>query len=58
MNTFNKESGKMIEDTDDAKREKDKYSGKPIVQAELNTYKTFKLKMSDFNPRYDRKMDG
>ena len=58
MNERNRSSNKLIEDPDEAKRVIAENFGKPIVLAELPTYKTFKLSEADFNPEYDRRWTG
>lgn len=44
----------MIQNPDDMKKEIEKHFGKTIQVAKLNTYKTFKLSVNDFNPKWDR----
>ena len=40
------------------KKEISENFGKPLERAKLNTYKTFKLSLNDFNTIHDRSFDG
>lgn len=44
----------MIQDPNEMKKEIQAHFNQPIQIAKLNTYKTFKLSVNDFSPKWDR----
>ena len=58
INRHNEKTGKMLEDPEEMKQEIETHFNKPLMVAKLNTYKTFKLSLNDFNTDEDRSFSG
>ena len=58
MNEYNRKNDKIIETEAAIKKEVKRTFNKPLNKVELQTQKSFKLSIEDFNPQHDRPFTG